>query len=213
ARREGVLVTVGVEPDRPETGYGYIQPGTSLGGDAWRVGAFHEKPDEATARSYAEAGYLWNTGIFVWSAATFLGEVRRHAAEIAPHLERLEGGDVHGFFDAVEPVSVDVAVLERSERVAVVRATFDWDDVGTWASLARGHEPDEGGNVRVGGGTVVDGRGNVVYADGAPVVLWGVDDLVVVRTEGMTLVTKREMAADLKELLSRLPSPLRDFER
>lgn len=213
ARRERVMVTVGVEPDRPETGYGYVQPGASLGGDAWRVGAFHEKPDEDTARRYGEAGYLWNTGIFVWSAATFLEEVRRHAPEIAPHLGRLEVGDVRGFFEAVEPISVDVAVLERSDRVGVVRATFEWDDVGTWASLARSHDRDEHGNVRVGSGTVVGGRDNIVYADGAPVVLWGVDDLVVVRTEGMTLVTKRETVADLKELLSRLPPSLRDFER
>lgn len=217
ARREEMLVTLGIEPDRPETGYGYIQPGEALDApgdaEAWRVAEFHEKPDPETAGRYVDAGYLWNTGIFVWPAAVLLDEVRAHAPGIAEHLGRLEVGDTRGFFEAVDPVSIDVAVLERSRRVGVVRAAFEWDDVGTWTALARTHEADERGNVRVGGGSVIGGRDNIVYADDAPVVLWGVDDLVVVRTEGMTLVTKRETVADLKDLLSLLPRTLRDFER
>ncbi len=216
ARREKVLVTLGVPPTRPETGFGYIQPGEALdasgAGGAHRVAAFHEKPDRDTAERYGASGYLWNTGIFVWPAGVFLDEVRRHADEIAPHLGLLEVGNVTGFFEAVEPVSVDVAVLERSDRVAVVEATFAWDDVGTWDALARTHAPDEDGNVRVGGGSVVGGHGNIVYTDDAPVVLWGVDDLVVVRTGRMTLVTRRETVADLKDLLAGLPPRLRDFE-
>lgn len=214
AAREDVLVTVGARPDRPETGYGYIQVGESIAtgfeAGAFRVGSFHEKPDSATAAEYLAAGHLWNTGIFVWTAARFLEEIRRHAPEIGDHLQLLEDADPTAFFDAVPRISVDVAVMERSERVAVVPATFDWDDVGAWHSLFRTRPHDDADNAVVGDGHVVEGHGNVVFADDGPLVLFGVDDLVAVRTHGVTLVTTRERAPDLKSLLSRLPASVRD---
>lgn len=214
ARDHDALVTLAVRPDRPEIGYGYIQPGAELRSDgpsrAVRVAAFHEKPDRRTARRYLDEGYLWNSGIFVWRADRFLEEVREHAPEIGAHLAHLEEGDVEGFFSAVPRISVDEAVLERSERVAAVEATFRWDDVGNWQALARTRPADDDGNVSVGATHVVDGSGNVVYAEDGPIVLFGVDDLVVVRTGGATLVTRRELAPRLKELLNRLPNELRD---
>ena len=213
ARDHDALVTLAVRPDRPEIGYGYIQPGEELAGDgpsaARRVAAFHEKPDRETARRYVEEGYLWNSGIFVWRADRFLREVRELAPEIGDHLELLEEDDVEGFFSAVTPISVDEAVLERSERVAAVEATFRWDDVGNWQALARTRPTDERDNVSVGEAHVVDGSGNVVYAQDGPLVLFGVDDLVAVRTDGATLVTRRSLAPRLKELLARLPDDLR----
>lgn len=214
ARDHDSLVTLAVRPDRPEIGYGYIQPGRQLTGDgpsrASRVAAFHEKPDQDTARRYVEEGYLWNSGIFVWRADRFLREVREHAPEIGDHLVRLERGDVAGFFDAVPPISVDEAVLERSERVAAVEATFRWDDVGNWEALARTRPADDDGNVAVGETHVVDGSGNILYTDDRPLVLFGVEDLVVVRTPEATLVTTRSLAPRLKELLERLPDHLRN---
>lgn len=214
AVREDVLVTVGARPDRPETGYGYIQPGASLPTEfeagAFRVESFHEKPDRPTAARYAEDGFLWNTGIFVWKASTFLDEVREHAPEIGRHLALLDRGDDAAFFDAVPKTPVDVAVMERSRRVAVVPATFDWDDVGAWHALFRTRPRDEADNVVLGDGHVVDGRGNVVYADDGPLVVFGVDDLVAVRTRGVTLVTTRERAADLKSLLDELPAEVKE---
>ncbi|MEQ8328976.1 MAG: sugar phosphate nucleotidyltransferase [Longimicrobiales bacterium] len=207
ARSEGLLLTVGAVPDRIETGYGHIQPGPAVPGpegiDAFRVTAFHEKPDAATARRYGEAGYLWNTGIFVWSAATFLEELEAHAPEVAACLPLLEDGPER-FFEEVPSCVVDRAVLERSARVACVRASFDWDDIGSWNAMARTREADGHGNVLHGDARVVEGRDNVVWADQGQVVLWGVRDLVVVRTGDRTLVLPRDRAPHLKDLLNAL---------
>jgi len=214
AVREEVLVTVGARPDRPETGYGYIQPGDALptpfSAGAFRVGAFHEKPDASTAAAYVDQGHLWNTGIFVWKAARFLEEIRTHAPEIGRHLDLLAGAEPEVFFDEAPKVSVDVAVMERSDRVAVVPATFDWDDVGAWHSLFRTRTRDGVDNAVIGDGHVVQGRGNVVFAEDGPVVVFGVDDLVAVHTRGVTLVTSRERAPDLKFLLDHLPASVRE---
>ncbi len=213
AARERALFTVAARPTRPETGYGYIRPGEPVESEnarAFRVGAFVEKPDAETAEEYLGEGYLWNTGIFVWPAAVFLEEVRAHAPEVARHLHLLEAGDTPGFFAACEPSTVDVAVLERTERICAVEATFDWDDVGNWLAVTRTRDADPAGNVVVGPGAAKDGAGNVVFSDDAPVVLWGVDELVVVRTADRTLVMPRDRAPDLKNLLAQLPPEMRD---
>lgn len=208
ARTEGMLVTVGIEPDRVETGYGHIQPGMALpapqGAEAFRVAAFHEKPDAATARRYVDAGYLWNSGIFVWKASVFLDEVRAHAPEVAECFPILEREGPEAFFSAVPTCVVDKAVMERSDRVACVRATFAWDDVGSWEALARTRDKDATGNVILGDGASVQGAGNVIFADGGRVVLFGVNDMVVVRSGDTTLVLPRDRAADLKVLLKEL---------
>ena len=208
ARTEDLLLTIGIVPDRVETGYGHIQPGPDLeapeGATAFRVAAFHEKPDPDTARRYVEAGYLWNSGIFVWKASVFLDEVGRHAPEVAACLPLLEREGPEAFFRAVPVCVVDRAVMERSARVGCVRATFTWDDVGNWEALTRTREPDGDGNVVVGSGSAVDASGTVVFSEGGRVVLFGVRDLVVVRAGDTTLVLPRARAADLKELLREL---------
>jgi mannose-1-phosphate guanylyltransferase len=213
ARRERALVTVGVNPDRPETGYGYLQLGDRLDPaedvPAFRVKQFHEKPDRATAAAYVGEGYLWNSGIFAWRADVFLEEARRHSPELRAGWTRLEAGDPEGFFDAVAPISVDEAVLERSDVVATIQAPFAWDDVGSWEGLARARGAQAGENVVVGGGHVVDGKDNILYAEGGAVVLWGLSDVVAVHTEGTTLLMRRDLAPDLKRLLDRLPDHLR----
>jgi len=208
ASTEDLLVTIGVVPDRVETGYGHIQPGPALeapkGTTAFRVATFREKPDADTARRYVEAGYLWNSGIFVWKASVFLEEVRRHAPEVAGCLPVLEREGPEAFFRTVPVCVVDKAVMERSDRVGCVRATFAWDDVGSWEALVRTSEADGAGNVVIGDGSAVDASGNVVFAEGGRVVLYGVRDLVVVRTADTTLVLPRARAADLKALLKEL---------
>ena len=213
AERERALVTIGVEPDRPETAYGYLQPGAQLepvsAVPAFRVDAFHEKPDQDTARRYVEKGYLWNSGIFAWRADVFLEEVRRHSPGIAAEMSRLDAGDVEGFFDEVPATSVDEAVLERSDRLAAIRAPFTWDDVGSWEGLARARRAAPGANVVVGGGHVIDGSGNILYTDGGELVVWGLDDVVAVQGAGTTLVMRRDLAPELKRLLDNLPDHLR----
>ena len=202
-----VLVCLGIRPTRPETGYGYIELGDETAPGVRAVRRFVEKPDLDTARSFVAGGrHLWNSGIFVWRAGDFLDAVLRLAPEIAPALPALEpgGAGVEAFFDQVEPVSVDVGVLERADDVEVVVAEFEWDDVGTWTALARARPADSRGNITAGDVALVEARDNIVWSEEGRVVLFGVDDLVVVRSGGETLVTRRELAPDLKRALARL---------
>lgn len=210
AQRFDVLVTVGVVPTRAEVGYGYIQPGERLETDAWHVARFIEKPDQQRARELVDGGALWNSGLFAWTAERFLAETREHAPEIGEHLPLLDRGDVDGFFAAVTPIAVDVSHFERAQRVAVVPGAFPWDDVGTWAALARVRETDAAENVLVGGALAVESERCVLWADHGAIVADGVRNLVVVRTSGVTLVTTRERAAELKTLLERLPPEIRE---
>jgi mannose-1-phosphate guanylyltransferase len=211
AERHHALVTVGIVPDRPDPGFGYIQPGEALEDGVRRVARFVEKPDRRRAEQMVADGYLWNSGIFVWRVADFLDEVRALTPEIAPHLAA-HGDDLAAFFGAVTSgIPVDVGVLERSARVLVLPGDFGWDDVGTWAALRRVREPDASGNALSGLVHTLDAHGNVVHADGNGVVLYGVRDLVVVTHDGLTLVTTLDRASDLKTLIQSLPAAFRDI--
>ena len=213
ALKKNALVTVGVVPSRPETGFGYIQPSPAEPGSPSMVKRFVEKPDRTTAMQLCDAGYLWNSGIFVWRIADFLDEVRTHAKELATALAAGGGRDKKAFFSSVKtPVSVDVGVLERSARVAVVPGDFGWDDIGTWSALKRVRARDNAGNVTFGEVHIREGRDNVVHSAIGTVVIYGVDDLVVVSRDGLTLVTTNEKAADLKKLLESLPQSIRSPE-
>ena len=212
ATSQAALVTVGVVPTRPDPGFGYIRPGEPLGDGAFRVAEFLEKPDRARAERMIREGCVWNSGIFVWRVGDFLEEVREHAHEIAPALAE-SGDDLEGFFARAKSVAVDVAVLERSQRVLMLAGDFGWDDVGTWAALHRVRAHDAAGNAASGAVHLVDARDNVVHAEGAEVVLYGVEDLVVVAQGALMLVTTRERAADLKTLLDALPARVRDRGR
>ncbi|MEW5918244.1 MAG: sugar phosphate nucleotidyltransferase, partial [Gemmatimonadota bacterium] len=204
------LVTVGVVPSRADPGFGYIVPGEALDDQLRKVNRFIEKPGREEAERLVAAGCLWNSGIFVWRTADFLAEVRSLAPEVSVALADFANDRV-GFFGAVKSVSVDVGVLERSQRVVVLPGDFGWDDVGTWAALRRVRHLDADGNASSGPVYAVDSSGNVVHAaDGVNVVLYGVDDLVVVAQRDLTLVTSIDRAADLKELLSHLPPSVRD---
>jgi mannose-1-phosphate guanylyltransferase len=204
AERYHALVTVGIVPSRPDTGMGHIQPGDDLGHNARRVARFVEKPDRQRAEEMTRDGYLWNSGIFAWQVGDFLDDVRKLTPEIAGALHA-HANDIGGFFAAVKPISVDVGVLERSNRVAVLAGDFGWDDVGTWGALRRVRELDANGNAVHGHVNAVDATGNVVHAPSAKVVLYGVSDLVVVVENGVVLVTTVEKSMDLKTLMEALP--------
>jgi mannose-1-phosphate guanylyltransferase len=208
ARRDELLLSIGVTPDRVETGYGHIEPGEALApagaASGFRVARFHEKPDAETAEAYVARGFLWNTGIFVWKATTLLAELERHAPEVAAGLPLVDSSDA-AFFDAVPVSVIDRAVMERSGRVGTVTANFTWDDVGSWEALARTGEADASGNVVLGRGRTIDARGNVIYADsGRDVVVLGADELIVVQSGDTTMVMPRARASEMKELLARL---------
>lgn len=207
AQKTRALVTVGVVPSRPDPGFGYIEPGERLEDGASVVRAFIEKPDRARAAELVRNGCLWNSGIFVWNAEVFLDEIARHTPEVSSAVASASLGIEH-FFATVKSISVDVGVLERSQHVLVVPGEFGWDDVGTWDALHRVRALDSSGNASSGSVWPVDARANVVHAVGADVVLYGVHDLVVVALPGLTLVTTRDRAADLKSLVEQLPPRL-----
>jgi mannose-1-phosphate guanylyltransferase len=210
AEAHHALVTVGIVPVRPDSGFGYIQPGDEIEPGVRRVERFIEKPDRTRAEVMVREGYLWNSGIFVWRAGDFLDELSAHTPEIAPHLAA-HAEDLNGFFHAVStPISVDVGVLERSRKVLVLAGDFGWDDVGNWAALRRVRNCDAGGNALAGVVHTLEAHGNVVHADGGTVVLYGVSDLVVVCRNGLTLVTTVDKASDLKTLVDSLPPSIRD---
>ncbi len=204
AAEHDVLVTVGVKPTRNETGYGYIVPGKPLG-NARKVKRFIEKPSPARAALLRRRGALWNTGLFAWSAARFLGEAGAYAEELAPGWPALTKGDAPRFFAAVTPVAVDVAVLERTTRLAVVTGAFSWDDIGSWDALLRIRRLDARGNVTVGNVTLGDDvKNSVIWAENEDIAVVGIEDMVVVRANGHTLVMPTGHPEKLKSLVQRL---------
>ncbi len=209
AREQNALVTVGVVPTRPDPGFGYIEPGADAGIGARTVTRFIEKPDRQRAETMMHNGYLWNSGIFVWTVGTFLDEIRAHTPEVSEALNT-SASDLASFFAAVKPISVDVGVMERSDKVRVLPGDFGWDDVGTWGALRRVKPEDSHGNVTSGSVHALEATGNVVHAEGNTVVLYGVSDLVVVTRDGLTLVTRTDKSADLKSLFETLPQELMD---
>jgi mannose-1-phosphate guanylyltransferase len=209
AAERHALVTVGIVPTRGDPGFGYIQPGATVAERVHRVERFVEKPSRERAAAMVADGYLWNSGIFAWRVGDLLDEITAHTPEVAPALAA-HAHDRDAFFAAVQSVAIDVGVLERSERVLVVPGSFGWDDVGTWAALHRVRAHDANDNAVSGRVHALQAHGNVVHTEGAPVVLYGVEDLVVVVRDSVVLVTTREHAADLKSLLDSLPPDLRE---
>jgi mannose-1-phosphate guanylyltransferase len=201
---QDVLVTVGVKPTRNETGYGYIVPGKK-NGKAFAVKRFIEKPSATRAALLRRRGALWNSGLFAWGVARFLGEAAAYASELAAGWKALSAEDAPRFFSAVTPVAVDVAVLERTKRLAVVAGDFPWDDIGGWDALLRVRNRDADGNVTVGRVTLGDDvRNCVVWAEDEHIAVTGMRDSVVVRANGHTLVMPTGRASQLKALVQRL---------
>jgi len=204
AVEQDVLVTVGIKPTRNETGYGYIVPGKPSG-SARKVKRFIEKPSPTRAALLRRRGALWNSGLFAWSAARFLGEAGAYAEELAPGWPALTNGDAPRFFAAITPVAVDVAVLERTPRLAVVTGAFAWDDIGSWDALLRVRRRDARGNVTVGNVTLGDDvKNSVIWAENEAIAVVGIEDMVVVRANGHTLVMPTGRPDKLKALVQGL---------
>lgn len=209
AYKAQALVTVGIIPDRADPGFGYIQPGEAVDDGVRRVHRFVEKPTRERATEMVSDGYLWNSGIFAWRVGDLLTEIHKYTPEVQQALD-LAPDDLDTFFNSVIPIAVDVGVLERSSRVLMLAGQFGWDDVGTWASLYRVRARDSERNAMLGNAWAVESYGNVVHAENTKVVLYGVNDLVVVARDGITMVTTRDRASDLKSLLEALPPEVRD---
>jgi len=196
----GGLVTVGVEPTRPATGYGYIAPGTDRGDHA-AVAEFVEKPDTDAARQYVAAGYYWNAGVFAWTPGALLEAARD--SPLAALVDALAEADPDRGFDAVDPVSVDEAILEGASEVFVVPAEFEWDDLGSWDAVGRVLEGDDESNVVLGEGLAVDAADCVLASDGH-VAAVGVEGLVVASYGDRTLVVPREESQRVRGIVDAL---------
>ena len=189
------LVTFGVRPTRPHTGYGYIRPGEDLGG-GYRVSEFREKPDEATAARLIAEGCLWNSGIFLFPTRTFFSELAGHEPGLANAFTRREPD-----YGSLPSVSVDRGLLEKSDRVAVVPLRSAWDDLGDFAALY-GHEPHDGAG-NAGRAEFLDATGNYVRAGEKHVGVIAADDLVIVDTPDALLVCGRGETDRVRELVER----------
>jgi mannose-1-phosphate guanylyltransferase len=219
----GAIATIGIRPSRAETGYGYLKVGPRLAArgkkgkprlQAFKVERFVEKPDARTAARYlADGGYLWNSGIFVFRADVILEEIRRAMPVLGEQLEEI--GTAHGtpayartlrrVFPECPSISIDFGVMEKSDRIAVVPADFGWSDVGSFAALPDVRATDATGNVAEGDAIVIDGRNNVVLAtDGRPVMVVGLDDVVVVDAGDAVLVCRRDRAQDVRKAVEEL---------
>ena len=216
------IVVLGVPPTRPETGYGYIEQGSSVAGEvsARRVKRFREKPDRHTAEGFLAAGnFAWNGGIFLWSARTLANAIREHAPDMVEPIERIVDAWGTPDFEEVfareypeaESISIDYAVLERRSAKGEMRsniyclpADFGWNDLGSWASLhehlGKGDEDNvvDGG---AGGLVAIESEGNYVYAPGKMVALLGVEGLVVVETDDALLITTRDRSQDVSKVV------------
>ena len=215
AEADELLVTVGIKPSFPATGYGYLHCGPEVTGVSNRpvseVQRFVEKPDLATAKDYvADGHFFWNAGMFVWRPSVILSEIDRLVPDLSSGLEMLRANwlassDLQEAMSRVYPglkkISIDFAVMEKAKRVVMLESDFDWDDVGEWPAIARHYPADENGNVFKGSGVAIDATNNLTFAEsGHCVTLLGVKDLIVVQSGDATMVCHQDCAQQVKAL-------------
>ena len=210
------LYTFGVTPTEPATGYGYIERGTPTSPGCFSVRAFREKPDRETAEQFLRGGeHFWNAGIFLWRTETFVEELIRFGEGYATPIDELRAAIASGSatdeaFRKLPKISIDYALLERSDRVRVVEATFPWDDVGTWEAVARlrADRRDLDGNIGEAGAAFLESSGSLVVrpagAGEKTIALFGVEDLLVVETEDALLVCPRNRSQEVKQVVDHL---------
>lgn len=217
------LVTIGIRPSWPCPSYGYIERGAradieglASGHEAYEVKCFREKPSPELAEEFLrQGGFSWNAGMFVWTLPTVIGQLAAHAPELAEFIGLLrDAGDAQAVirerFPQLPARSIDYALMEKADRILNIEATFDWDDVGSWISIAK-YLPDRGEHNRSNTAlSAVDSNNNIVYNSGGSghVALLGVDDLIVVQTQDALLVANRHQADSIKQLGSLLPGEL-----
>jgi mannose-1-phosphate guanylyltransferase len=215
ASQHRAIVTIGIKPTRPDTGYGYIEVGAKIDGDASEVVRFVEKPDLARAKEFVASGrFLWNGGMFFFRAQHMDRAIQAHMPGLAADLDRMCTGrasDVENIFPELESKSIDYGVIEPTSKengkLAVVAGDFGWSDVGSWESAWELAHKDESGNALPEGAVAVDARGNLARTSSKKVVaLVGVNDLVVVETEDALLVMPRSRAQDVRAVVDALKS-------
>lgn len=202
------IVTIGIKPSRPETGYGYVEASDAVSDEICKVNAFKEKPDHDTAENYLKAGnYLWNAGIFVWNIDTITDSIMKYKPNIAADMDKIAAtGDVANIFPQCEKISIDFAVMEPAAADGLVYthpADFGWSDLGNWASLHDKLNKDSNGNGIVGNIKLYECNNCVVHAEDAQkVVLQGLDGFIVSEKNGQILICKRSEEQRIREFSS-----------
>jgi mannose-1-phosphate guanylyltransferase len=223
AERRNELVTLGITPSRPETGYGYVEVGNPIDGEIKSVKRFCEKPDAATASQFLAAGnYLWNSGMFFYRCDTFIEGMKEHCPEIGSAIESLSISVVSEAFSATDgsyasidatfaafpDVSIDYALMEKASNVAVLPSRFSWDDVGSWDSLDRTNPHDESGNVSVGQTTIVNSHNSIIanYSTNSSMMISavGLDNVVIIVTDDSIVVVPKDKVQDVKKVVASL---------
>lgn len=208
------LVTLGITPDSPETGYGYIkfQPEHTLG-RAFAVERFVEKPDLETAKGYlASEQYLWNSGMFIWKVSTILKNLERYLPETSAGLGRIgealgteEAGRVlEKEFQAFRSESIDYGVMEKAEHIYILTGAFGWDDVGSWPAVGRIKKSNEFGNVVDGNAVTVETRNTIIQGGRKLIAAVGLEDMIVVDTDDALLICDKDHAGEIKKVLENL---------
>lgn len=212
AESEDCIVTVGVVPTFPATGYGYIKYEIS-DNPVKSVISFVEKPDEKTAGKYLESGdYVWNCGVFVWKASVIMDNIKKYLPELYDGLMRIyaavgtpeEAKTVSEVYPALPSVSIDYGVMEKAENIKVVTGEFGWNDVGSWDMMGVLHRADENRNVIVGDAVVCGTKNSTIYSSGRTIAVLGMDGVVVAETPDAVLVCPREKAQDIKKIIESL---------
>ena len=217
--REGWLVTLGITPNYPETGYGYIERGDFLGNvgefEGYRVARFVEKPDLEDAQSYLESGnYAWNSGMFIWRVDRILDEMSQHMPELYKGLIEIEEAigtpEERGVLKKVFPLlpseTIDYGIMEKAEKVAMLPVDIGWDDVGSWSAVYDVLPKDLNGNVVVGNHLSPDSKNTLIYSPKRMVATIGMQDMIVVDTDDVLLICPRDRAQDVKTLVDMLKS-------
>ena len=208
------LVTLGIAPDSPETGYGYIkfQPETTLG-RAFSVEKFVEKPDLETAKAYlASEQYLWNSGMFIWKTSTILKNLEAYLPETYQGLCKIgeaigtdmEEQALERAFQAFKAESIDYGVMEKAKNIYILSGSFGWDDVGSWLAVSRIKRSNELGNVVNGNVVTVDTRNTTIQGGGKLIAAVGLEDMIVVDSEDALLICEKDHAGDIKKVLENL---------
>ena len=219
AGKTGGLVTLGIRPTRPETGYGYLRTGEEVplgqGETAYKVSSFVEKPDVQKAERFlSEGGYLWNAGIFIWQVPVILGAFKTHLPDIYEGLLKIGSSlgtpeytqVLTGVYPSLQKISVDFGIMEKVDQVYTVPGEFSWDDVGSWRALERVFGTDTNGNVLLGNILALDSTNCIIETCGRMVAAIGLEDLVVVETEDITFICPKDKTDRVRELLASLSS-------
>lgn len=208
------IITLGMQPTRPETGYGYIRCGNEErkrnGYTIVKVDAFVEKPNKEKAQKYlCDGNHLWNGGMFIWSVDNILNQISKYSPDTYNSLEKLSEAKeneiqniINSKYSQTEAISIDYAVLEKSKDIYVIPSDFGWDDVGSWEALDRYRDKDEAGNVLVGNTKTLNGENNLVISSNNSVVVEGLSDIYVIENDGKILVGHKSNVKNVKELKS-----------